>query len=71
MGDKDAAYKTYLTAVEGKSNNEARAVAADILGGSVFWDCDRESCGSMTEVYSMGIISYTHTRGLLPLHWWY
>ncbi|KAF8240746.1 isocitrate lyase and phosphorylmutase [Tricholoma matsutake] len=40
ISDKDAAYRTYLTAVEGKSNNEARAVAADILGDSVFWDCD-------------------------------
>jgi len=40
IGDKDAAFKSYLAAVDGKSNNEARDVAADILGERVFWDCD-------------------------------
>ncbi|KAF9469735.1 isocitrate lyase [Collybia nuda] len=40
IGDKDAAFKSYLSAVDGKSNNEARAVAADILGKHVVWDCD-------------------------------
>lgn len=40
--DKDAAYKSYLSAVDGKSNNEARTVAADILGENVAWDCDRK-----------------------------
>ncbi|KAJ7269246.1 isocitrate lyase [Mycena haematopus] len=38
--NKDAAYKSYLTAVEGKSTTEAREVAADILGNPVYWDCD-------------------------------
>jgi len=38
--NKDAAYKSYLAAVEGKSNSEAREVATDILGKPVFWDWD-------------------------------
>ncbi|KAJ7508601.1 isocitrate lyase [Mycena galericulata] len=38
--DSDAAYKSYLAAVEGKSHPEAREVAEDILGKPVFWDCD-------------------------------
>ncbi|KAJ7146250.1 isocitrate lyase [Mycena epipterygia] len=38
--NKDAAYKSYLTAVDGKSNSEAREIAADILGKPVFWDWD-------------------------------
>ncbi|KAJ6465061.1 isocitrate lyase [Mycena vitilis] len=38
--DKDAAYKSYLVAVEGKSNPEARDIATDILGKPVFWDWD-------------------------------
>ncbi|RDB29201.1 2-methylisocitrate lyase, mitochondrial [Hypsizygus marmoreus] len=38
--DKDAAIKSYLVAVAGKSNTVARAVATDILGDPVFWDAD-------------------------------
>ncbi|KAJ7044949.1 isocitrate lyase [Mycena alexandri] len=38
--NKDAAYKSYLAAVEGKSNSEAREIATDILGEPVFWDWD-------------------------------
>jgi isocitrate lyase len=38
--NKDAAYKSYLAAVEGKSHSEAREVAKDILGKAVYWDCD-------------------------------
>ncbi|KAG6911336.1 hypothetical protein DXG01_001007 [Tephrocybe rancida] len=38
--NKADAYSLYLSAVSGKSNDEARVVAADILGESVFWDCD-------------------------------
>ncbi|KAJ6486121.1 isocitrate lyase [Mycena vitilis] len=38
--NKDAAYKSYLVAVEGKSNPEARDVAEDILGEPVFWNWD-------------------------------
>jgi len=38
--DKGTAYASYLVAVSGKSHTEARAVAADILGQPVFWDCD-------------------------------
>ena len=40
--DKEAAYKGYLTAVEGKSNATARDIAKDIVGKQVFWDWDRE-----------------------------
>ena len=41
IGDKDAAYKSYLAAAAGKSHSEARDIAADILGQPVYWDCDR------------------------------
>jgi len=40
IGDKDAAYKSYLAAAAGKSHYEARDIAADILGQPVYWDCD-------------------------------
>ena len=42
IGDKSAAYRHYLTAVSGKSNSEAREIAKDIMGESVFWDWDRK-----------------------------
>jgi len=38
--NKDAAFDEYLTAVSGKSNNEAREVALSVLGTPVYWDCD-------------------------------
>ncbi|KAG6851376.1 hypothetical protein H0H93_005774 [Arthromyces matolae] len=38
--NKEEAYNSYLSAVSGKSNSEARTAAADILGQPVFWDCD-------------------------------
>ncbi|PPQ68767.1 hypothetical protein CVT26_001736 [Gymnopilus dilepis] len=40
LNDKEGAFKAYLSAVDGKSNGVARAVAADILGKDVFWDWD-------------------------------
>ncbi|KAF8910064.1 isocitrate lyase [Gymnopilus junonius] len=40
LNDKEGALKAYLSAVSGKSNTSARAVAADILGKDVFWDWD-------------------------------
>ncbi|KAG6846049.1 hypothetical protein H0H87_006413 [Tephrocybe sp. NHM501043] len=43
IANKADAYSSYLSVVDGKSNSEARAVAADILGEPVFWDWDRES----------------------------
>lgn len=43
LGDKEAAFKGYLAAVDGKSNATARDIAKDILGEPVFWDWDRES----------------------------
>ncbi|KAH8835636.1 isocitrate lyase [Flagelloscypha sp. PMI_526] len=38
--DKGVAYQSYLDAVAGKSNGQARAIAAEILGKPVFWDWD-------------------------------
>ena len=43
ISDKETAYKEYLTAVEGKSNSDARDIAKDILGTHIFWDWDRTS----------------------------
>lgn len=43
IGDKSAAYEHYLSAVAGKSNTEARVIAKDIVGESVFWDWDGKS----------------------------
>jgi isocitrate lyase len=41
LTDKKSAYETYLSAVAGKSNNETREIAKDILGSDVAWDWDR------------------------------
>ena len=49
--DKSAAYQHYLSAVAGKSNNEAREIAKDVLGESVFWDWD-------CELHFLDIIAY-------------
>lgn len=38
--DKEGALKTYRSAVVGKSNNEARVIAAEILNKPVAWDWD-------------------------------
>jgi hypothetical protein len=42
--DKQATYTQYLylSAASGKSNNEAREIARNILGENVFWDWDRK-----------------------------
>ena len=45
--DKGGALKTYLAAVDGKANNVARVVAADILGEEVFWDWDGMSFSTL------------------------
>ncbi|KAI0049292.1 isocitrate lyase and phosphorylmutase [Auriscalpium vulgare] len=37
---KAAAFREYRTAVKGKTNSEARDIAADILGAQVDWDWD-------------------------------
>lgn len=41
LKDPDAAYEAYIEAAAGKSNSEAREIAKDILGESVYWDWDR------------------------------
>jgi Isocitrate lyase family len=51
--DKMAAYQNYLAATSGKSNNEARDVAKDILGESVFWDWDRKFFSLSSCYYSL------------------
>ncbi|KAF9270781.1 isocitrate lyase and phosphorylmutase [Marasmius fiardii PR-910] len=40
IGDKENAHKTFVSATAGKSIADAREVAKDILGASVFWDCE-------------------------------
>jgi len=40
LKDKKGALEAYTTAVQGKSNGEARDIAAEILGKPVFWDWD-------------------------------
>ncbi|KAJ3521989.1 hypothetical protein NM688_g8940 [Phlebia brevispora] len=43
IASKESAYEHYLAAVDGKSNSDARDIAADILGERIFWDWDRMS----------------------------
>lgn len=40
LNDKEGALKTYKEAAKGKSNSEARLIAADILNKPVSWDWD-------------------------------
>ena len=42
ISDKAGALKAYHEAADGKSNADARDIAKDILGESVFWDWDGE-----------------------------
>lgn len=57
IADKEAALKSYTAAVEGKSNADARDVAADILGHDIFWDCDR----AFPSVCQISVLSLTAT----------
>lgn len=47
--DKEGALKTYLSAVDGKSNTVARAVSRNILGEDVFWDWDGKPCDNVCD----------------------
>jgi isocitrate lyase len=40
INDKPGAFQQYLSAVVGKSNSEAREIAQDMTGETVFWDWD-------------------------------
>ncbi|KAJ4485663.1 isocitrate lyase [Lentinula aciculospora] len=40
ISDKPAAVKAYLDAAAGHSISDARDIAKDLLGASVYWDCD-------------------------------
>ncbi len=40
LKDPEAAYQAYIEAAAGKSNSEAREIAKDILGESVYWNWD-------------------------------
>ena len=42
-GAKASALKHYLEAVDGKSNTEARDIAADVLGERIRWDWESTS----------------------------
>lgn len=42
ISDKQAAYQAYISKALGKSNQDAREIAADIIGKPVFWDWDRK-----------------------------
>ena len=50
IADKEAAYQHYLAAVDGKSNSDARDIAADILGERIYWDWDRTSLHTLTPI---------------------
>jgi isocitrate lyase len=43
VSDKNAALEKYLGLVGGKTNEEAREVAKEIVGEEVWWDWDRTS----------------------------
>lgn len=70
--DKEAAYKGYLAAVDGKSNATARDIAKDILGEPIFWDWDRESKIAVETLFRVLTLlnSPQDPRGILPLHRW-
>ena len=65
--DKMAAYQNYLVATSGKSNNEARDVAKDILGESVFWDWDRKLFSLSWLLLLTLLASAAYKRGILSL----
>lgn len=69
LNDKDGAFKTYLTAVDGKSNAVARSVASDILGEEVFWDWDGKLEDFANLMSSNTSSSSSYKGRLLPLHW--
>lgn len=69
INDKSGAYQQYLSAVTGKSNSEAREIAKDVMGESVFWDWDRECSSSELCNYIFNVTSSSsYTRRLLPLY---
>lgn len=70
IGDKETAHKEYLTAVEGKSNSDAREIAKDVLGEPVFWNWDREYMHFSVVPVTQSISSSEDSGRLLPLHWW-
>ena len=41
VSDKAGALKAYREAADGKSNADARDIAKDILGETIYWDWDR------------------------------
>lgn len=68
---KESATKHYLEAVDGKSNTEARDIAADILGERIRWDWDREFALPCTvPPINLFVLSRSpeNPRRLLPLH---
>lgn len=59
INDKNNAYKHYLAAADGKSNSDARDIAADILGERIFWDWDSALFVSILHLIVKFIISHT------------
>ncbi|KAF7325405.1 Isocitrate lyase [Mycena venus] len=66
--NKDAAYKSYLAAVEGKSNSEAREIALDILGKPVYWDWDRCFHAHARVTTTLPVVLSPQSSALSPLH---
>ena len=57
IASKDSAYEHYLAAVDGKSNGDARDIAADMLGERVFWDWDLPKTREGYYHYTGGIVA--------------
>jgi isocitrate lyase len=43
LENREELYELYLNKAYGKSHTEAREIAAELLGKSVFWDCDGQA----------------------------
>jgi hypothetical protein len=65
--DKESAIESYIAAVSGKSNTEAREIASDILGENVFWDWDREEICSFSCHFSDATQYLEHVRATITL----
>jgi isocitrate lyase len=71
---KAFALERYREAAAGKSNTEARNIAADILGSQLDWDWDRASFFAVRFLYlfdvNIGKHSAADPRGILPYYRW-
>ena len=60
----------YREAASGKSNTEARNLAASIVGSEIDWDWDCLSLITYTVFDIDCVHSAAHPRRILPHHWW-